>query len=206
MDMAATVMPSPNPTSYATPNPIFLEIISGGQTGADRAGLDFAIARGLPHGGWCPKGRKAEDGPLSARYGLTETPSASYLVRTERNAAESDATVIFTVGSLTGGSKRTAEFAKRHGRPFLHLSLAPGRDGMAAEKLADFIRRHRVVRLNVAGSRESKAPGIHAQACNVLDITLDRLGSPRPALESLQSQTCCRQIKPCSLESSSLES
>ncbi|KAB2641415.1 MAG: hypothetical protein DVB26_04965, partial [Verrucomicrobia bacterium] len=94
------------------------------------------------------------------------------------NAAESDATVIFTVGSLTGGSKRTAEFAKRHGRPFLHLSLAPGREEMAAEKLADFTRRHHVVRLNVAGSRESKAPGIHALAYNVLDIALDRLGSP----------------------------
>lgn len=163
-----------------TPNPTSIEIISGGQTGADRAGLDVAIARGLSHGGWCPKGRKAEDGPLPARYCLTETPSASYLVRTERNAAESDATVIFTVGSLTGGSKRTAEFAKRHGRPFLHLPLAPGREAMAAEKLADFIRMHRVASLNVAGSRESKAPGIHTLACSVLDITLNLLESPLP--------------------------
>ncbi|MEI6606716.1 MAG: putative molybdenum carrier protein [Verrucomicrobiota bacterium] len=161
-----------NATAIPAPNPTFIEIISGGQTGADRAGLDVAIARGLPHCGWCPKGRKAEDGPLPACYCLTETPSASYLVRTERNAAESDATVIFTIGSLTGGSKRTAEFAKRHRRPFLHLSLVPGRETLTAEKLADFIRMHRVARLNVAGSRESKAPGIHALVCRVLDITL----------------------------------
>ncbi len=173
-----TATASPAPISTAIPAPI--KFISGGQTGADRAGLDVAIARGLSHGGWCPKGRKAEDGPLPARYCLTETPSASYLVRTERNAAESDATVIFTVGCLNGGSKRTAEFAKRHRRPFLHLSLVPGREPLAAEKLADFIRMHRVTSLNVAGSRESKAPGIHTLACSVLDITLNLLGLPLP--------------------------
>jgi len=99
-------------------------------------------------------------------------------VRTERNAADSDATVIFTVGSLSGGSKRTAEFAKRHGRPFLHLSLVAGREGMAAEKLANFICLHRVSSLNVAGSRESKAPGIHTLASRVLGIALDLLKSP----------------------------
>ena len=161
-------------TDTATPAsyPTFIKIISGGQTGADRAGLDVAIARGLPHGGWCPRGRKAEDGPLPAHYMLTETRSASYLARTERNAADSDATVIFTVGSLSGGSKRTADFAKKHGRPFLHLSLVAGCEGLAAAKLTGFIRMHRVARLNVAGSRESKAPGIHALACAVLDLAL----------------------------------
>lgn len=165
-------------TANPVPIPASIKIISGGQTGADRAGLDVAIARSLTHGGWCPKGRKAEDGPLPARYCLTETPTASYLVRTERNAADSDATVIFTVGGLSGGSKRTAEFAKRHGRPFLHLSLVAGREEIAAEKLADFIRLHRLSSINVAGSRESKAPGIHALASRVLDMALDLLRFP----------------------------
>jgi Circularly permutated YpsA SLOG family len=160
--------------SNSSPSPV--KIISGGQTGADRAGLDVAIARSLPHGGWCPKGRKAEDGPLPPRYLLTETPTANYLVRTERNAAESDATVIFTLGGLSGGSKRTAEFAKKHGRPFLHLSLVTGGETRAAEKLAAFVRAHRVAKLNVAGSRESKAPGIHALACMVLGLAVDLLG------------------------------
>ncbi len=162
-------------TATRAPNPAFIKIISGGQTGADRAGLDVAIARGLPHGGWCPQGRKAEDGPLAACYLLTETPTASYLVRTERNAADSDGTVIFTVGSLSGGSKRTAEFAKKHGRPFLHLSLVAGHERVAAEKLAGFIRTHGVARLNVAGSRESKAPGIHALTHMVLDLALSHM-------------------------------
>lgn len=155
-----------------------IKIISGGQTGADRAGLDVAIARGIPHGGWCPKGRKSEDGPLPTRYLLTETPSASYLVRTELNAAESDATVIFTLGALSGGSKRTADFAKKHGRPFLHVVLVGGRETQAAARLAAFVHLHRIARLNVAGSRESKEPGIHTRAFTVLGLTLDLLGIP----------------------------
>ena len=167
------------PTNIPT-HPFAFKIISGGQSGADRAGHDVAIARGLPHGGWCPKGRKSEDGPLPARYQLTETPTASYLVRTERNAAESDATVIFTLGVLSGGSQRTADFAKRHGRPCLHLQLTEGREECAAQTLASFIRVRRVASLNVAGSREIKAPGIHALASKVLGLASDLLGFRLP--------------------------
>jgi hypothetical protein len=170
-------LPMTAPSDPSRPSPS-IKIISGGQTGADRAGLDVAIARGIPHGGWCPKGRKSEDGPLPSHYLLTETPSASYLVRTERNAAESDATVIFTLGALSGGSKRTADFAKKHGRPFLHIVLVGGHDTQAAERLTAFVRLHRVGRLNVAGSRESKEPGIHARAFKVLELTLDLLETP----------------------------
>src|SRR2546428_7239726 len=97
------------------------KIISGGQTGADRAALDFAIARGIPHGGWCPRGRLAEDGVISDRYQLTETPSANSAQRTEGNVRDSDGTVIFSIGpKLTGGSKQTAEFARQHRKPCLH--------------------------------------------------------------------------------------
>ena len=90
-----------------------ITIVSGGQTGADRAALDWALAHGMPCGGWCPKGRKAEDGPIDSKYPLKETPSSSYLQRTEWNVRDSDATVLFSIESaLTGGSKKTVEFAR----------------------------------------------------------------------------------------------
>jgi hypothetical protein len=123
------------------------KIVSGGQTGADRAALDFALEQGIPHCGWCPKGRLAEDGPIDARYQLTETSSKSYLQRTERNVRDSDGTVIFAA-KLTGGSKRTAELATKHHKPWIHL-LA-GSDH-AAEKLSAFIAEHQIGTLNVAG-------------------------------------------------------
>lgn len=81
-----------------------MKILSGGQTGTDRAALDWAIAHGIPHGGWCPKGRKAEDGPIDGRYQLQETPSSSYVERTEWNVRDSDGTVVFSIAAvLTGG-------------------------------------------------------------------------------------------------------
>jgi hypothetical protein len=93
------------------------KLLSGAQTGADRAALDWAIFHDIPHGGWCPKGRKAEDGVIPPQYQLTETPSASYLQRTEWNVRDSDGTVIFTMAAkLGGGSKRTAELPRGMGR------------------------------------------------------------------------------------------
>ena len=99
------------------------KIISGGQTGADRAALDFAIKQKIPHGGWVPKGRLAEDGPLPKKYKLTEMPTDSYQERTEQNVIDSDGTVIISHGKLTGGSAYTQKMAKKHGRPCLHVDL-----------------------------------------------------------------------------------
>lgn len=131
-------------------------LVSGGQAGADRAGLDWAIEHGLRHGGWCPKGRRSEDGPLAAVYRLTETPSAAYLQRTEWNVRDSCATLVFTLtDKLDGGSKRTAEFANRLGKPWLHV-----RPGVHPKYIARFLARHCVTVLNIAGKRESAAPGI----------------------------------------------
>lgn len=131
-------------------------IVSGGQTGADRAALDWAIANGVGHGGWCPKGRKTEDGPLPAVYQLVETPASAYLQRTEWNVRDSDATLIFTLNDkLDGGSRRTLEFAEKLGKPCLHI-----RPGVHPKFIARFLERHGVMRLNVAGKRESSAPGI----------------------------------------------
>ena len=99
------------------------KIISGGQTGADRAALDFARKHKIPHGGWVPKGRIAEDGPLDKNYRLTEMPTTSYQKRTEMNVIGSDGTVIFSHGRLTGGSAYTKTMATKHNRPCLHIDL-----------------------------------------------------------------------------------
>jgi hypothetical protein len=144
-----------------------LTIISGGQTGADRAGLDFAIYNNIPHRGWCPKGRKAEDGGIPPQYQLQETPSSGYLQRTEWNARDSDGTVIFTMGKeLTGGSKRTAEFASRHGKPILHLY--PGLGYVMERLLVDFVTNNEIRELNVAGTRGSKDPKVYGFALELL--------------------------------------
>jgi hypothetical protein len=145
----------------------FIKIISGGQTGADRAALDWALARNLSCGGWCPKGRKAEDGPIDAKYPLQETPSAAYLQRTEWNVRDSDATVLFSIDQkLTGGSKKTVEFAGMHNKPCLHLCAG---DEAAAEKLRAFVEEHGAKVLNVAGPRASKEPDVGEFVMSILD-------------------------------------
>lgn len=145
-------------------------IVSGGQTGADRAALDTAIALGIPHGGWCPKGRKAEDGPLDPRYALRETSSADYHVRTERNVRDSDGTVVITIGIPTGGSALTLELAGRHGKPVLHLDLAEQDDAEAAEDLELWRQVRGIDVVNVAGPRESTRPGIGERVAAVLAL------------------------------------
>ena len=144
------------------------KIVAGGQTGADQAGLDWAIANGVAHGGWCPKGRRSEDGPIAAQYQLKETPGAGYLQRTEWNVRDSDATVIFTLEeTLDGGSKKTAEIAKKLGKPVLHL-----RPRVHPKYLANFLLRNNVKTLNIAGKRESSAPGVNQYVLEVLDRVL----------------------------------
>ena len=134
------------------------KIVSGGQTGADRAALDWAISRGIECGGWCPKGRKAEDGPISSTYPLIETPSANYIQRTEWNVRDAGGTVIFSIDPvLTGGSKKTVAFAKKHNKPCLHIHPGVKDPG---KKLRDFVADNEIKTLNVAGPRASKEPGV----------------------------------------------
>mgnify|MGYP000258649673 FL=1 len=146
-------------------------IVSGGQTGADRAALDVARRYHFPHWGWCPKGRRSEDGEIPVEYSqLEETPSANYLQRTEWNVRDSDGTVIFTMGSeLSGGSKRTAGFADRHGRPLLHLH---SKNLEASRELRQFLSTHQIRVLNIAGSRGSKEPGLASWVFEFLSHTL----------------------------------
>jgi hypothetical protein len=138
-----------------------VKIISGGQTGVDRAALDAAMELGLPCGGWCPRGRKAENGVVPERYPLTETATEIYAERTEKNVLDSDATLVLVRGQAKGGSKLTIELAGRHKKPCLEVDVS-------GDEAASFIRiwlgNHSIQTLNVAGPRESTAPGIHAQA------------------------------------------
>jgi len=134
------------------------KIISGGQTGADRAALDWALSHKFPCGGWCPKGRKAEDGPIPESYPLRESTSASYLQRTELNVRDSDGTVLFSLSpTLTGGSRKTVEFAKKHQKPWLHIHA--GQRG-CDDRLRSFVAENAIAILNVAGPRGSKEPDI----------------------------------------------
>lgn len=139
------------------------KIISGGQTGADRAALDAAMRLGIPHGGWIPKGRIAEDGPLAATYRLSEMPTNSYAERTEKNVMESDGTLIISHGAPTGGTEYTRKMVLKHGKQMLHID--PNLHGSlmdAASLVKDWIAIHNIETLNVAGPRASKDPRIYA--------------------------------------------
>ena len=147
--------------------PSHLTIVSGGQTGADRAALDWAIAQGIPHGGYCPAGRKAEDGPIPARYQLTETSSTSYAHRTRLNVKESDVTLILASSeALSGGTLLTLKHARKLGKP--HLLVVPENLDHAPRLLAQFLAHHKVRILNVAGPRASTDPTIYRTTLELL--------------------------------------
>ena len=138
-----------------------MKIISGGQTGVDCGALDAALKLDISYGGWCPRGRLAEDGPISERYQLRETDSAEYGVRTERNVLDSDATLILCRGPLRGGTELTLRLARQHGRP--HRVVVLDSQTETAEVRRWLVERH-VEILNVAGPRESQSPGIETLA------------------------------------------
>jgi putative molybdenum carrier protein len=157
--------------SLIVPVPV-LKIVSGGQTGADRAALDWAMAHGMPHGGWCPRGRLAEDEHIADKYELNETPLAEYAERTEWNVRDSDGTVIFSLADeLTGGSQATAHFARVHRKPWLHLSR---KTKNPSAKLLAFIAQHKIKVLNVAGPRASSEPGISKFVSQTLDQAIEQ--------------------------------
>jgi hypothetical protein len=142
-----------------------VRVISGGQTGVDRAALDVARELGVPCGGWCPRGRRAEDGPIPESYPLRETPSASYPERTAWNVRDSDGTLVVTRGRPRGGTALTVSLARRAGKPVIVANLEGGAN---AAEIRAFLLEHRIRVLNVAGPRESEAPGIHDQAAALL--------------------------------------
>jgi hypothetical protein len=152
------------------------KIISGGQTGADRAGLDFAIESGLEHGGYVPRGRKAEDGRIDDRYNLIALSTNSYPARTKKNIEESDGTVIFSLERvLTGGTKLTRDYAHKLGKPVLHIydtreerTFNPDSLRNEVQTLTDFLCFNKIEVLNVAGPRESKeSEGGRGTGCKI---------------------------------------
>ena len=145
------------------------KILSGGQTGVDRAALDVALKLSLPCGGWCPKGRQAEDGPLPPRYPLEETPSADYAQRTEWNVRDADGTLVLARGTPTGVTALTVELAGRLRKPYLVVDL----DAVySAQAVHAWVNTHQLRVLNIAGPRESSQPGIYEQVAPFLHRTL----------------------------------
>jgi len=151
------------------------KIVSGGQTGADRAGLDWAIHHGVPHGGWCPQGRIAEDGILDLKYHLLEVPNGSYRQRTKRNVMDSDGTLILNLGDLDGGTLATENFARQLKRPSLVMQLDQEISDSDIDAVWQWINEHEISELNVAGPRESKRPGIYRKTITLLDFLLDKM-------------------------------
>src|SRR6202035_4952962 len=145
--------------------------------------LDFAIRAGLEHGGYVPRGRKAEDGRIDERYNLVELSTSSYPARTRRNIEESDGTVIFSLERLlSGGTKLTWEHANKLGKPALHIYNARkeqilNQDSLRLEiqALTDFLCSNKIEILNVAGPRESKEPGVYEWTLTMLRLFLSRL-------------------------------
>jgi hypothetical protein len=149
-------------------------VVSGGQTGVDRAALDVALEMGIPCGGWCPRGRRAEDRFIPDRYPLQETPSAAYPERTAWNVRDSDGTLIITRGRPQGGTALTVSLARRAGKPVCVVDLERGAD---LPSVRTFVAENRIRVLNVAGPRESEAPGLHDEAAALLREVLSN-GNP----------------------------
>jgi hypothetical protein len=151
------------------------EIVSGGQTGVDRAALDIALQLNINHGGWCPSGRQAEDGIISSRYNLKEAPKSTnsetidpdsiYKIRTELNAKDSDGTLIIVNDEPIGGTLYTIEMAKKHNKAYFIFNLI---ENTKIDVIARWIVENNIHKLNLAGPRESQAVGIYDSAKKVL--------------------------------------
>lgn len=148
-------------------------VVSGGQTGVDRAALDSALELGLACGGWCPRGRLAEDGVIPERYPLRETEEASYRARTERNVRDSDATLVLCWGKPTGDTALTILTARRFGKPLLIVDMAAP---PTPKSVARWISESGARVINVAGPRESARPGlVYSEVKPFLDDTFASL-------------------------------
>ena len=151
------------------------KIVSGGQTGVDRAALDVAIYLEIPHGGFCPLGRRSEEGPIPKIYQLRETPERDYSARTEKNVIHSDGTLILYRKEMSRGTELTYRLTKKHRRPCLTFDLDQSVDpDEVQKKIDDWLSTENVSILNVAGPRESSSPGITKAAESFLVSALGR--------------------------------
>ena len=162
-------------------------IVSGGQTGVDRAALDAAIAAGIETGGWCPRDRRSEDGSIPLRYPLRETASKSYAVRTEWNVRDSDATLILVLDRISSGTQLTIDSAKTQTRPLRIEYLCPPAAGTLIaddvspeQQVADVIEwivRERIKTLNVAGPRGSSHKDVYQKSVQFLTMLFETFAS-----------------------------
>jgi Circularly permutated YpsA SLOG family len=155
------------------------KIVSGGQTGVDRGALDAALELGFPCGGWCPEGRKAEDGIIDARYPVTALQGAKYRERTIQNIIDSDGTVVLYFDYLQGGTEQTVVHSIRRRRPYKIVDGAVLSAKHGASLAAEFVARHDICVLNVAGPRQSKEPRAYAYAYALISELLMPLGGTR---------------------------
>ena len=143
-------------------------IISGGQTGVDRAALDAALTLGVPSGGWCPAGRLDEDGIIPARYPVREMEKGGYFARTIQNLVDADGTLILYFGDLEGGTGETLFRCIKLKRPYCLLDASELTISRAVEKAISFIQSRSIRSLNAAGPRASKKPEAYAYALEVV--------------------------------------
>ena len=154
-----------------------MKIISGGQTGVDRAALDAALRHGIESGGWCPTGRLDEFGRIPDRYPVKELGSGGFTERTLQNVKDSDGTVIIYPGKLSGGTEQTLHFCIEQRRPHELIDASNVSTEKAAQLIADFVCENSIDILNVAGPRQSEWPEGYGYAAQVLDIFLNSITS-----------------------------
>lgn len=156
------------------------KIVSGGQSGVDRGALDAALKHGFPCGGWCPPGRMAEDGPIPDSYPLVEMPHGDYLERTIQNVVDSDGSAIVYFGELSGGTEQTLLHCIQRGKPYKLIDASEIPAERAATLVDEFVARHAIATLNVAGPRASEAPAAYAYAFDFVSRLLARFYDFRP--------------------------
>lgn len=176
------------------------KIISGGQTGADQGALDAAIRFGIDHGGWIPKGRRTEKGPLPDRYHLKEMPGPSYPARTRQNVMDADGTLIFSHGRLRGGSALTHKITGEIGKPVLHIDLTQTGRFQSAQQIAAWLDKLSIQVLNVAGTRASEDPKLYQAVSDVLETVfyLQQVagGWPAEAHTAAQAPETLKEVIP----------
>jgi len=146
-----------------------VKIISGGQTGVDRAALDVALKHGIESGGWCPPGRVDEVGRIPERYALKELGHGGFTERTLQNVKDSNGTVVIYPGKLSGGSEQTVRFCVEQQRPHELIDTSSVSIEKAAQLIANFVRENKIHTLNVAGPRQSEWPEAYDYAYRTLD-------------------------------------